>query len=301
MRTQLAGLLLAALGLLAAPGAEAQKKSPPKAPGSAAPVEVKVGQVNDRRGSFARCAISLELPSVPSSEVGAARVLVRKAVDDTGRNLVPEDAAEKRMEPTRAGRFGAEEAGQDPLSLTLELKNPARKATVVKEVRGEIELYSPGKDPDAVATVAKFLAGAGQPLKSPALAANGVSITVVTKAQLEAEKKTQAEKKRQEAKKDGIAGEMLESIVSGFLDMFFTPGEDDVVLKVADPRKRVLDIAYVDASGEEKTVGRMEREGYTVLSSWGEKPGPDWGLRVKMQTPKTLARQVFVLKDVALP
>lgn len=298
---------LALLLVLPLPAA-AQKKAPQKGTKPAAareappqPAIVTVGQVNDRRGSFARLAIGLELPDVDSSDVAASRVVVTRATDDTGRDLVPDDAKEKKLEPSQRGGFGGADGKKSPALVTVELKNPARKATVVKEAAGEIELYMPGKDPNGVADVPGFLAAAGKPVSHPALAASGVGVTVLTKAAFEAEKKRLAEQKRQEAKKEGLGAEMLESVVTSFLELFFTPGEDDVLLKLSDPKGRVQEFAFVDPAGEEKRVGSYERDGITVLSAWGEKAGPDWTLRVKLKTPKTLARYAFALKEVPLP
>jgi hypothetical protein len=38
-----------------------------------------------------------------------------------------------------------------------------------------------------------------------------------------------------------------------------------------------------------------------LLSSWGDKPQADWGLRISMKTPKNLVKQAFTLTNVALP
>jgi hypothetical protein len=37
------------------------------------------------------------------------------------------------------------------------------------------------------------------------------------------------------------------------------------------------------------------------ITTWGEAPGADWRLRVKMKTPKNVVRHSFVVRDVALP
>ena len=54
-------------------------------------------------------------------------------------------------------------------------------------------------------------------------------------------------------------------------------------------------------AGEEKPASVSQKQGFVVLSSWSAKPDPEWGLRVRMKTPKTLARYSLALKDVPLP
>ena len=302
-----------ALALLIAPTALAQSKAkaPAKAPlkapepmASVPAARVSLGQVRDRRSDsspFKGLEINLELPEIPAADVTAVRTVVESAVDDTGRNLVPDDSGKGGFRPTQSGSFGAPAEKPQPSGVTLELKNPARKANVVRSVTGEIELYMPGKDPNGIATVPKFMAQAGTPLTSPALKANGVEISVVGKAQLEAEKKRELDKLRQDAKKKRTAPEALEEMVAEFNSEFLKPEEGEVVLKVKAPEGRIHEIAYVDGAGEEKRVSMSEKQGFTVLSTWGEKPGPDWSLRVRMKTPRTLARYSFALKDVPLP
>jgi hypothetical protein len=310
MRIVLASL---ALALLTSPTALAQKKAKPPAKtplsapapiSSVVPAKVSVVQVHDRRSDgsfFKRLEIDLELPDVPAADVAAARTVVTAAVDDTGRTLVPADSGKGPLQPIQQGRPGASGDKPERARVTLELKNPARKANVVASVTGEIELYMPGRDPNSVATISKFTAQEGKPLSDPALKANGIAITVMGKDQLEAEKKRLLEKLKQEAKKEGIKGEALAERIADFSSEFLKPEEGDIVLKVQSPEGRIQRMVYVDPAGEEKPASTSEKQGFTVLSTWGEKPGPDWSLRVRMNTPKTLVRYSCALKDVPLP
>jgi hypothetical protein len=312
MTVVLASLALALLmgpTALAASRATAPDQETLQAPAPLAytpPTKVSLGQVHDRRSDgtfFNRLEIHLELPEISAADVAAVRTIVTTAVDDTGRNLVPDDTGKAGLQPTRRpqGRFGGSAKETRPASVTLELKNPARKADVVGIVSGEVELYMPGRDPNSVATFPKFMAQAGRPLVDPALKANGVEITVMGKEQLDAEKKRQLEKLKQEAKKKGMTGEELEERLAEFGSEFLKPEEGDVVLKLKAPEGRIQEIVYVDGAGEEKFASMTERGGFAVLSTWGEKPGPDWSLRVRMKTPKSLVRYSFNLKDVPLP
>lgn len=264
------------------------------------PLEVTVTQVNDRRasGHFAQLTISVELPGIRSADVAASRVLVASAVDETGRNLIDADAGEPQLEPNH--RMSAE-APALPAMVSITLENPDRKATKVKEVRGEIELFMPSKDANSVAEIPKFLATSGKPLAHKALKANGVEISLLSSTQVAAEKKRIGDLKRKEAKESGFEGEGLEEYLKTFLESLLRVEESDLLVRIKDPNKRIQQISYVDAAGESKHVSMRDEEGITYLTTWGEKPGADWKLRVSMRTPKNIARHAFALADVPLP
>lgn len=301
MKTLLASL---ALVLLVSSTAPAQTKGKPSAKAPAPPpAKVALGQVRDRRSDgsfFKKLEINLVLPEVPAADVAAARTVVSAAVDDTGRNLVPEDAGSTTLQPL-SNSFGSEPGKPEPAQVVLELKNPARKAGAVASVAGEIELFMPGRDAGAVATIPKIAAQAGKTIADPALKANGVTIAVLGKEQLDAEKKRQVEAFRQAARKDGFAGDELAERVAEFTSNFFKPEEGALVLKVKAPEGRIHEMVYVDAAGEEKRASTSEESGFLVLTTWGEPAAPDWSLRVRMKTPKTLVRYSYALKDVPLP
>jgi hypothetical protein len=296
MRTNIT-IALALFAASAAASAFAQAK--------ATPVEVTVQQVNDRRtsGSFAQLTIGLQLPKISSRDVEASRVLLAAATDDSGRSLLDPQASEPQLEPSFRGSLtGRDDKVPPPATVSVTLKNPDRKAKTVKEVRGEIELYMPGKDPNSVAEIPKFLSSSGKPLTHKALKANGVEIALVSPAQLAAERKRLAEVKRKEYMGAGWeAGEDLDNMVKSYTESLLTVEDSDVLVRVKDPNSRIQDLSYVDAAGETKRISNRTDEGFTYLTTWGEKPGPDWKLKVSMKTPKNLVRYSFALKDVALP
>lgn len=271
------------------------------APPKSKTIEVKVGQVNDRRssGSFSSLNLTLQLPSVPTKDVAASRVFLKAAVDGSGNNLLPDGGDEPQLAPNPYAEYAKDAA--TPASVTIELKNPGRDAKTLKEVRGEIELFMPSRDANSMVAIPKFQSQAGKSFAQKGLKANGVEISLISRAQWDAERKKRSEVKREEAKKEGFEGEDLDSQVSYFLDMLFTPDEGDILLKVKDPNKRIQEFSYVEASGEAKRVMSREEEGMVVLSTWGAKPEPDTSLRISMKTEKNLVRYPFVVTDVSLP
>jgi hypothetical protein len=282
-----------ALALLIASSVAAQSK-----------IDTVVDQVNDRRtsgSSFSQLAITVKLPKIQNADVAASRVLIAFAVDDLGMSLIDSKADEPQLEPNSRALYGGADEKQSPATVTVTLKNPSRKATSVKQVSGEIELYMPSKDANSVAEFPKFTSLAGKTLTHKALKAGGVEIAAVSDAQIAAEKKKIEDAKRKELKDAGYDDETLKSALESHMEYVLRFDEGDAVLRVKDPNKRIQDISYVDAKGEEKRVSVSDKEGYTVLSTWGDKPQPDWKLRVTLKTAKNLIRYPFALANIALP
>ncbi len=310
-RTVLPLLLAAAVATLPAAAQSKGKGAAPAKPAAAkpapaAPANAKLVSVQDRRtsGSFAACRLGVELPDFPAHEVKAARVVVTKAVDDLGTSLVKDDAAAARLEPTQRGQFGEPEKGkpEPPTIVFPEMKNPPRKAKALKEVAGEVELFVPSRDPNGAAALPKFLSLAGKPLSNAALAANGVEVSILSKAQVAAERKKAEDAARAKAKKDGVTDpDSLRSIVESELYSFPKGEEGEVVLRVKDPRKAIQEIRTFDAGGNRVFGTDSEEKGFRVLKFWNDKAKPDWSLRIEMRTEKSLVRQTFVFRDVPLP
>jgi hypothetical protein len=263
-------------------------------------IDVAVQQVNDRRtnGSFSQLGITLELSKVKSSEVAASRVLITAAVDDSGRDLRDPEASEPQLASNHMGRGAANDT---PATVSVMLKNPERKATKVSEIRGEIELFMPSKDPNSVAEIPKFVSMSGKALAHKALKANGVEISLLSAARIEAEKKRRAEAKKKEYAELGFSGEDLGNMLTSFLESLFGVEENELLARIKDPNKRIQDISYVDAGGEVKPVAMYDEEGLMHLSTWAGKPQADWKMRVSMKTSKNVVRYTFALSDVPLP
>ena len=303
-------LVLGAL-LAASPAAAQSKKKKPAAAKPAAapkvtPANARMTALQDRRseGHFPRCTLGMELPDYPAHEVTAARVVVKKAVDDLGTNLVKEDAAAVPLEPTQRGQFGKPDDGKaaPPTIVFAEMKNPPRAAKALKEVSGEIELFVPSRDPNGEARIERFLSLAGKPAAHPALRANGVEISFVSKAQLDAERKKAEEAETAKLKKEGYDdADSIRSMVESALYSFPKGEEREVVLKVKDPKKAIQEIKTFNASGERVFGTDSEESGFRVLTFWNEPPQADWTLSVQMRSDSSLVRHTFAFRDVPLP
>jgi hypothetical protein len=280
-------VLLAVLGLAAAQLLAAPSKSPA--------IGVTPGDVTDRRrndNTFAGLEVELKLTGEAAGGARGARALVEKAVDDTGRNLVKEGGRPADFEkPT----------GQGSPVLKLDLRNPARRAKTVREISGQIEVFLPDRDPAAVASADRFLSRMDRPIAAPALKATQTEVTVVSRKTYDAEKKKDEERKKKEAESAGIAGAVVSAFSGLFEGLFGDIGENDVLVRVTDPGKKVFGVEVFDAAGKRIDDSGSMKVGEFWIVKFTEKVPDDASLRIYVMTPKALVTAPFSLKDVALP
>lgn len=261
---------------------------------AAPPLTVSAGDITDRRRNdnfFGGLEIELKIDGDGAADVRGARALVKKAEDETGRNLLKEGA--------KTPDFETSMSDTSP-SLKLELRNPARKAKTVREVSGQVELFLPGRDPASVARVDGFASKTDKPAASAALKAAKAEVTVVSRKTYEAEKKKDAERRKKEAEGAGIGGAMVEAF-AGLFEGFLTVEENDVLVKVTDPGKKVFNVEVFDAKGTKiDGMGSMTVGEFRILK-FSEKLPADASLRVYVLTAKSVVTTPFQLKNVALP
>jgi hypothetical protein len=263
-------------------------------------VHVMVSEVSDRRTTgqfFAGSEIKLKLVGDGLADIrGVRRIQITKAIDDTGRNLVTEEKF------SSAGPFGFERIGKvsSQIEETIKLGNPARKATVIKEILGSIELYAPQKDSSASVTVKNFTAQNGKPLALPALHERNIAITVLNKAQYEKMKKENDERVAKKEASPEIAdafANVFKQLFSGFMRV----RENDLAFVINDPNSGLVDIEINDEQGVAyKRGARFSSEGIHVLS-FDRKIDEKAQLVIFLATPKSITKVPLLLKDISLP
>jgi hypothetical protein len=270
-------------------------------PLAAQDVRVGAGTIEDRRTTgrfFAGLEIELKLTGDDLADAKSARILVMKAVDETGRDLLPERKADEDFKS-----IGSSE-------LKLSLKNPARGASAVKEIAGEVQLFVPTRDPAAVVTIDRVLSRMDKPIDSPGLKAQQIAVrAVLPKAHRAAAKKREAEfekemeKHKDEMKKeagDDKTAEALIALVKGFSGMMNEVGDNDLILEVEDEQK-ILDVSVVGPKGDTiDTRGSMSSGGLRILQ-FSEKLPAEAKLRLLLQTRKSIVSAPFSLTNVPLP
>lgn len=264
-------------------------------PSYALDITPSVTDVTDQRSTgqfFNNLEIKLRLVGDDASSVRGIRTSITSAVDSTGRNLLQEKEQEKDS------RFETVSEGQ--AEVKLKLKNPARKATTVKEITGELLLFMPDKDPTATVRIKDFIKTAGKPLKNAALEKAGVSVTVLTKKEYETLKKEEEKKAKDAAQKQGLDQAMIKAF-EGLFSAFFQAGENDLIFKIGDPSGNLIELDVIDAKGGRiRTHGSMKSPDLVVLN-YSETVPADSQLRIFLKTQKSVVSLPLRLVDVALP
>lgn len=259
-------------------------------------IQVSVSEVDDNRTTgqyFGGLELKLKVISDMISDAKGLKLHINKAVDNTGRNLIKDDKMNEDFTKPDENMSGQAE-------LTIKLKNPARKATSIKEISGEIIVYMPGKDPNSIAYIKDFTNQAGNPLQHQTLKAAQVEITVLTKKQYDEMKATKEKLAKEEASKMGIAGEMAQALLSMFGDIF-EASENSIILDIKDEKKKVIAIEFEDEAGQKISSYGTMTMGDTKVYDF-DKPIPaNARIVVFLSTPKSFIREPMKLTNIALP
>jgi hypothetical protein len=135
---------------------------------------VTAGTIEDRRTTgkfFGGLEIELKLTGDDLADAKAARVALKRAVDESGRDLLPEQ---------KNGDDFQKSSGSGAPDLKINLKNPARGASAIKEISGEIQLYTPSRDPAATVVIDRLLSRMDKPIDSAALKSQQIAVRLVS-------------------------------------------------------------------------------------------------------------------------
>jgi hypothetical protein len=255
-------------------------------------IKFMVSEVKDTRTTgefFAGLELKLKILGDIISDAKGMRTKITKAVDDTGKNLLKSEESGTDFEKIDEYSKG---------EITLKLNNPSRKATVIKELTGETEIFIPKNDPLATSTIKNFLTQTGKIISDPSLKSANVEITVLTKKEYEKIK----EQKQKEVKKE--AGEIGDALVKAFGALFggfMEIDKNSIILNIKDPDKKVIAIEFTDDKGKKiDSQGSMKMEDIRVFNF--DKPLPQKAqITIFLLTPKSLITTDLKLTDIVLP
>lgn len=308
--------LLLLIIFTAAASASAQSKKPAAKTSAAGPhgappqIQVSVDTLMDRRTTrdFPRSelSISFKLEGADASAVQSARARVTKADDDTGKSLLV--AAADSKQGSESWQEAHEGGAPTP---KVDLASPSRKAKTLATVEGVLEAYMPSRDPASTIQVEKITAKKDKPpIASPALAAQHIRLQVLSKAALEKEradakaKAQAAQKKSKKGAQDGLEqmGEAMADALTSMLErIFLTAGENDLILKVNDPDKKIFSLGLAAPDGSAiHSYGTMDLDSYRVVRMFEPIP-PNASLLVRLKTAKSFGQVPFSLVNLKLP
>jgi hypothetical protein len=274
-------------------------------------IKVAPGNLKENRrtdGFFNNLEVELKISGLAPAK--AVRVLVEKAVDDSGKNLVSEKSTGKD--------FKEIDSSDQETRVDVELKNTERRATRLQELSGSLEVFDPSRDPASTITLPGFQKGLGKPLSSIPLRTAGVELTVWNKEMFDARKKAEEERltaemeaKAKKAEKSGEITDTVEVLTQGLMAVFgsmfnsFASMEpNDLALYVKDAQSKLVAIEIEDAAGKKiDHRGKMTMGGdpKTIILSFETRPPADARLKLYVLTQKSTARTPFRLAAVPLP
>lgn len=272
-------------------------------------IRVAPGMIEDRRTTgkfFGGLEVELKLSGDDLDGVRGSRAILAKALDASGRDLLP--AERKEPDYSRSGRGSSS-------GMKLSLKNPARGATALGELSGEVQLFVPGRDPAATAVIDKLLSKVDKSLSSPALKSAQIEARLISpKAYREKAKKAEAEmekemaKHREEMKKEAAANgltdkqaEGLMELAKGLMGMMGTVGDNDLIFEIKDKEKRLFDMEVVGKDGTAIDSNGSMSSGELKILNFSAKLPPDARLKFYLLTKKAVVSVPFSLKEVPLP
>ena len=277
-------------------------------------VKVAAGVVKDTRrsdGFFNNLDIQLKINGEALSGARGIRISVSKALDDAGTNLINDEKRRKSFEELDSGNEGE-------TKIDINLKSPVRRATVVQEVSGTIEIFAPQKDPRSIILVPAFLKIIGKPVSNAVLKAQGIEVIIWTKEIFEARKKAEEarlkkemEDKTKKAEQSGKLEDALELLGEGlakaFGSMFSSFAEmeaNDIAFNVTDPGSKLISIDIEDEKGKAiERNGRMTIGGdpRTMIYNFKDKLPATARIRLYLLTPRSVTTVPFKLTAVPLP
>lgn len=281
--------------------------------GSIAQVRVMPAEVRETRrtdGFFNKLEIELKLIGDAMNEAKGIRVILDKAVDDTGRDLLNPEKKSDEFDDISSS-FGNRE------KIDIEMKNASRQAATVQEISGRIELFIPKRDPKSSLMFPGVLRATGKPLTSADLKAAGITITIWTKEQYEVRRKAEEarikkemeERKKKAAENPGDpADEMIEGLMKIFGGLFSAlteMGENAVALQLSDKQGKLISIEFEDAAG--KPISRQGRstmgskDDQTQIFEFENKLPADARMRIYLLTPRSVVSTPFKLTNIPLP
>jgi len=270
-------------------------------------VAVKLKEVVDDRFSkgmlTGHLRVELVLDGEGAEGVKAARFLPKEAKDDTGASLLPKE----KKEP------GFDKLDQQK-NFRVDLESPARKAKSLR-LTGKVELYVPGRDPNAIVKVPGALGLKDRPIKSPGLKSAKVEVTLLSlKAYAEEKKKQKIDDSktaeiRAEGKKRGVSEKEIDAMIElakAFQEMGDSSLTDDAVIlsgKLAEMEK-IVEVTLQKADGTEISIGEQSASSdgktKTMVLKPRETPA-DAVLVFTLLTDKAKVSIPVDLKEVTLP
>lgn len=222
-------------------------------------------------------------------------VRIQTATDDTGRDLT-------NPKPGSSSPFVVRNSGGDFLAKRVRLRNPARSATVIKLLEGQLDLFHPTTDNGGKIILKDFQAHPGEFIESPDMDKANVKLIYITK---DTEKKALERLDEEAAKRNDPAKSDTAPMWRRMPFRGPTYPMDNVKNAVqflfSDNDGNLVDFAFLDSSGA-VIANRGSGRGATFFHAGFEKVLPqDAQLVIYLATPASIKAVPFKLENIPLP
>jgi hypothetical protein len=249
--------------------------------------DVTLEEVDDHRTTgefFSNLTIKISAADSSLDKAVSMRFIPKVAVDDLGNNLIEQEETPDFKEIT-SWNYKDNKA-----QIEVKLKNPAREAKTVKELKGVLEVYNPSNDPGAVAVIENFKSLTGKKINSQILEKQKVEIALITEEQA----------KEGTNPLESAMGEALSEMMGGFFGM--GDAVDTVMFTKKDPDKKVIELKVFDKKGNEiERGGWMSSDDTYFTYNYNTKVPADAQMKIYLKTDKALNQIPIELSNVQLP
>ena len=196
----------------------------------------------------------------------------------------------------------------DAFGLSVQLKLPARKARVLRELSGVLEVFCPARDAQSTVRITGFARKPRTVVSHPSLTVIGATVSVISMSELEAVRQRQSPLPSQDEIVADELQEQLREVMLGTL----TPaaaGKHGIVLLFTDPARHIVSVGFSGRSGDICATGPNESGAirldggirqYTIYR-FNERLQDDTVLQIHVATPKSVVTVPFSLSDIPLP
>ncbi|MDP8213660.1 MAG: hypothetical protein P9M10_00550 [Candidatus Euphemobacter frigidus] len=261
-------------------------------------IRFNVSEVKDTRTTghfFASLDIKLNVIGDLIEDARGIQLKVSKAEDNLGKSLLK---SKKGIFEKGFSKIDTPESGK--AEITIKLKNPSRRATHVKELNGELELFVPKNDPDSVVIINDFMEKMGKPFSSPILKKAQIEITALTKKEYEALKQKGKEKAVSQEGFENL-GESFAKAFSSLFGGFTSIDENSIIVNIVDPEARIVSVEFFGDDGKKLPTSGTMTMGNIHVYNFRDKLPDKAKLRIYIMTDKSLLKMPLLLKDIALP
>lgn len=257
---------------------------------------VSVSKIIERRSTSDshfdnKCEIELKISGDEIRKYKFVKISeITKAIDDHDLDLLESD---------ERNDFEYEKIDKIAI-LKFETKIPARKATVVNEIAGELCFFNPTESNGSIVKISNYPAKTNTnllPNKSE------VQVIYLTKESLEKYAKEQELKKEEELKKLPEATRKMAEGFMGLLDIFsnFGSNPNDITFYVEGDKSKLVDIYFEDSNGKKIERNGRYQNNNIFSYSFSEKPNPNWKLVINIETNKSIKKVPFKIEKIELP